>query len=395
MINNYQIIDCYEMGIPFVEVYGDAFHYNDLYELVGCKRFMTTFNLKHGSSSYKQYGENVLGVIYYSSKELQSIDTEVTVVSTVKIESPEINLSIENKSNLKYGGIEIADIDYISFLPYQNKMELHDTGEKKVPNIIEIVVDFHGIDPDLLCQGYLISKNNSNVDLLPYEKEKLIGITLGINNGRIDSRLLKHLGFDVEGIKINRNVWFHVYKLKERRGTLSDEERKKYSDIKTIKEMGAIIKVFNEIEKSFARDKEFSKHKDFIKKIIESATSFEPSILLHGKKQIYWDVDSYLHIVMRHIKDYQIGNFKGKTPFSYKAVDLKNLIEKVISCVEDEYQKEFLDKPNSFFVRQGKMAIFFNGDHYNLRIDPNGRLSQFHVVGKGKMDRRAMKNAKL
>jgi len=102
---------------------------------------------------------------------------------------------------------------------------------------------------------------------------------------------------------------------------------------------------------------------------------------MHGKKQIYWDVDSYLHIVMRHVKDYQVGNFKKKTPFSYKVGDLKTLIEKVIQRVEDEIRIHFSNNPDSEFSRHGNWAVEFNGDHYNLKIDTKGRLVQFHSVG--------------
>jgi tRNA U54 and U55 pseudouridine synthase Pus10 len=61
--------------------------------------------------------------------------------------------------------------------------------------------------------------------------------------------------------------------------------------------------------------------------------------------QIFWDIDSYLNIVMRHVKQLQIGRFKNKSPFPYKFEDLQNLIEKVLGKIEDEIKRHFDEKP--------------------------------------------------
>ena len=120
--------------------------------------------------------------------------------------------------------------------------------------------------------------------------------------------------------------------------------------------------------------------KDAIKIIIESVKKFSPSILMHGKNQVYWDVDSYIHITVRHLKDYQLGNYQNKTPLPYKADDLELLIEEVLCRVEDEIRQYLLKKPTDNFTRHGKMAIYFNGDYYHLRINKEGRLTQFHTI---------------
>ena len=386
MKNRYTINDYTELGIPSIEVLGEHFYYQDLYELVGRNQFMTTFNLREGSSSQKTYGKNVLGVVYYSFKQTQELahafsnGAEIDSAE-IRIESPDIKLSQVHRHDLKYKGIKITDIESISFFPYKNEIQRFETGEKKVPNIIEIEVDCSGIDPDLLFQSYVASKINSGVELILYEKEKFIGITLGINNGHIDSRILDHLGFNIESVKENFNIWYHLYKAKERRGTLSNKEEASFSEIKSILNMDKLLKLLNEIKKSGVYSEQTAEFADVFKNIVSQLTSFEPSILLHSKKQIYWDIDTYLHIVLRHVKDYQVGNFREKTPFSYKTEDLKTLLEKVIQRVEHEIQIHFFENPSCEFNRHGDWAVEFNGDHYNLRIDTSGRLVQFHAVG--------------
>lgn len=381
--NEYRINDFSNIGIPFTEVCGDKFTYHDLYELVGRKQYMTTFNFKIDSAAYTQYGECVTGVIYYDPKTLKKLSGSFLSnanidIKTLKIGAPSNDLSIEDQSDLKYGGVKISELESISFLPYQREIERHDTGEKKVPNIINIEMDCSGIDPDRLCQSYILKKNNDGVELFPYEKEQLVGITLAINDGHIDSRFLKHLGFSVDSVKDNMNIWYHLYKTKERRGTLSDEEKVKYSDIISIRNMKRFTKFLKEIGLSQVNEQEVKTKGDVLKEIIDSTISFTPSVLLHGQKQIYWDVDSYIHIAMRHVKEYQLGNSKEKSPLPYKAEDLKTVIEKVLGHIKDEYKAHLLEHSDSNFSRHGRMAVAFNGDHYHLTVAPDGRLTQFH-----------------
>jgi hypothetical protein len=383
LINSYQIVDYSAWGVPFVDVKGAGFDYEDLYKLIGRQRFSTTFTLKNGSDSFNRYGELVTGVIHYSAKELKELvaTNGNTKPLAIKVDCS-IDLSQEQKAQLKYyNGINISDIECISFFLKEREIEGHDSGEKKVPNIIKIETDCSGIDPHVLRKSYLASKNNDGVELIAFEKEQLIGITLGINNGHIDSRVLKHFGFTLDSVKENKNVWNYVYKVKEYRETLSAEEKKKYSDLKEVMRLQALIKVFEELKKANISGTELGDSKEALREIIKSADSFSPSILLHGDKQVYWDLDSYLHIAMRHLKDYQIGKFKEKTPLPYKSGDLKLLIEQVIGSVKEEYQSHRKEKPNAIFARQGAMAIAYNGDHYNLRINPNGCVVQFHTLG--------------
>lgn len=122
-----------------------------------------------------------------------------------------------------------------------------------------------------------------------------------------------------------------------------------------------------------------------VETIMSSMSKFEPTILLYGKKQIFWDIDSYLHIVMRHVKQLQIGRFKNKSPFPYKFEDLQNLIEKVLGKIEDEIKRHFDEKPGKEFKRVGKMSVLFNCDYYCLQIDSEGRLVNLYVTTGSKV----------
>jgi len=385
MKDSYKTIDYTDFGLPYVEVHGDEFCYQDLYELVGKNQYMTTYRLKQGSDAYLKYGVSVLGVMHINPatlKAVKSSNKEDVDLKEVQIDSPELELDEKLRSDLKYTGIKISDIEFISFLPWEREAELHDTGEKKVPNIVNVEVDFKelNIDADQLELSYLIHKNNNDVELIGYEKEQIIGLLLGTNDGHVDSRVLAHLGFDKECMNKNLNIRAKYYAYKEKKGTLSEAQKEIYAEIQGTISMRKTAMVLQEMVKSKVNADELNDAQNTLKLIMDAAIKFRPSILLHGKKQIYWDLESYLHIVMRHVKHFQMGRSKKKTPFSYKPEELENLIEQVIKRVEGEYRTHKLEHPYKNFTRQGKMAVRFNGDYYHLRIAPDGRVIQFHAL---------------
>lgn len=381
MNNSYNTVDYNLIGLPWKEVYGNQFCFMDLYEFIGKNQFMTTFTLKQDSESCNKYGVNVLGVMHITHEVLKKIiNNDELDLKRIQIEASNMDTKLSQiaVSDLKYEGIKISDIEYISFLTYVREAEVHDTGEKKIP-IIEIPLDCVKIDVNKMNLWYLTSKHNNGYELIEFEKEQLIGLELARNDGHIDACIANYFGFNEESINANLNVKFQYYKAKENRESLSAAENEDYLKIKNSITLNKIIAVLQEIKRSNVNTSSLPEN-EILKIIFNSAIDFRPSILQHSKKQIYWDLESYLHIAMRHLKDYQIGDFKKKTPFSYKPEELKRLIEKVIGCIKNEYQEERLNDPDKEFRRQGRMAIRFNDDYYAIRIAADGRVIQFHAL---------------
>lgn len=366
---------------------GTSFCCEDLYEIVGKDQFMSTIGFKMGTDASSRFGQSVTGVIYYDKakcKLFKGPNKEGAELADrrVRIDSPMRELTIAQREDLKYGGILASDIEYVSFIPYREAVEYHESGEKKVPNIIYIPYkDVPKVDYDILYQNHIASKINSKTELISYEVEKFIGITLGINEGHIDSRLLNHLGYNAEKVQACPNIWYHLYKTKKRRKKISDEEKSKLADLEFIRMSENSIRLFNEIKNSGVNSEELSKSRPVFATIMSSITKFEPSILLYGKRQIFWDINSYLHIVLRHVKQLQIGHFKSKSPFPYKFEDLEDLVRKVLGQIEDEIKRHFNEKSGKDFKRVGRMSVLFNGDYYCLQIDGEGRIVSLYITG--------------
>ncbi|MCI5161923.1 MAG: hypothetical protein D3917_07845 [Candidatus Electrothrix sp. AX5] len=393
MKSNYQISDWGKFGfpIPMIWINGDKFHYQDLYELVGRDQFTVTFETKDNSKSNNEFGKEITGIINYSRNELEALKKATSSGEEINKHNVKIRINpicqhidLQKKGDLKYQGLDVADIECIHFLRYKQAVKKYETGEKKIPDILEVDVDLSGIDQDQLAYNLIAKYLNSEIKLIQHEKEKFIGLHLAFNDGRIDSRLLAYLGFNQDELENNLNIRHHMYKVKESRNTLNEIEAKNHQEIKKHLSLSNILKVVDELKKNGTSVSDISEYeKNIIGEIIKSVESFFPSVLLRRTKQtklIYWNIDSYIHIALRHIKEYQTGNYKEKASFSYKAEELKILIERVLTSIEDEITDHFSQESFNEFSRHGKMAVFYNDDYYHLRINTEGRIVQFHPV---------------
>lgn len=370
----------YQLGaLTLLEARGSPFSAADLWEVVGEKSRVATFTFAAGSPTHRAYGREMVGVLRYPRQEREGAPGALSN-TRVRMEAVMRGLSNEASLALKYDGIPLGDIELVQFVPFDHAIELHKSGEKKIPNVVEIPYEHDPrLNVDRLTQSYLVLKNNAGTELVTFEREKLIGITLGLNDGRIDSRILQQFGFDETSVKDSMQIWFHFLSTKQRQGkVLSDREREVLADVTDGRRLAALAIVAKELLRSRLKmvDPEVAQ---VLERVMRSATEFEPSALITcGKRQVYWTLESYAHIALRHVKGLQIGQFKDRTVFPYRTEDLKPLIEKVLGCVEDEIAQHFESNPAKPFYLVGSRCVYFNADYYALRIDPSGQLVNFH-----------------
>lgn len=388
MRNTYEIFR-HEMIEPnLFEVRGAAFCVEDLFEFVGKDQFVCTFVFRGGSAARATYGRSIVGTVVYSPKQHASL---VNQQSAARIEDPDVlrvrclrpDLSQPALDNLRYRGVSIADVAEISFISFMRPTKRNVDGTKEVPGVAYVELDdTKHIDVDMLFQNLATLKHNAGTELIPYERERLIGVTLGMNDGHIDSRILKQFGFTPEQASACVEIGFHTLTTRKRRRVLTDAQAETLKHLTAIRWVDRAQLLVREIERSGVSAATLKADAEALAAIQNSIEHFAPHVLVTGKKQIYWDLEGYLHIAMRHVKEMQIGSYKGKTPFPYQAADLETLVEQVLRQIEDEIRRHFeAPPPHSNFSRHGKMAVYFNGDYFNVKIDPAGRLVQFHAIG--------------
>lgn len=390
MRNAYEIARHEIIEPNLFEVRGAAFCAEDIYEFVGKDQFVCTFAFRAGSDSHKAYGRSIVGTVVYSPKQHTALASQHSQASTeesnvLRVRCLRPDLSQMALDDLRYRGVLITDVEEISFIPFKRPTKKNTDGTKEVPGVMYVELEgTKHMDVDMLFQNLATLKHNAGTELVPYERERLIGVTLGMNDGRIDSRILRQFGFTPKQASASVEIGFHTLMTRKRRGVLTDTQAETLKELTAIRWVDRTQMLVREIERSGVSASALKADAEALAAIQDSIEHFEPHVLVAGKKQIYWELGGYLHIAMRHVKEMQLGPYKGKTPFPYKAADLEALVEQVLGQVQGEIREHFeASPPHKDFSRHGRMAVFFNGDYFHLKIDAKRRLVQFHAIGEG------------
>jgi hypothetical protein len=389
MRNSYEITRDELIEPNLYEVRGAAFCAEDIFEFVGKDQLVCTFVFRAGGDSHKTYGRSMVGTVVYSPKQHDALASQRSQANTeesdvLRVRCLQPALSQMALDHLRYRGVPISDVEEISFIPFMRPAKKNAGGTKEVPGVVYVELDgAQHVDVDMLFQNLATLKHNAGTKLIPYERERLIGVMLSMHDGRIDSRILSQFGFTPEQASASVEIAFHTLMTTKRRGVLTDTQVGMLRDLTAIRQIGRIQMLLREIKRSAVSAAALRADAEALTAIQSSIEHFEPHVLLASKNQIYWDLEGYLHIAMGHVKEMQVGSYKGKTPFPYKAADLETLVEQVLRQVEDEIRSHFeASPPYKNFGRHGRMAVFFNGDYFHLKIDAEGRLVQFHAIGE-------------
>ena len=108
--------------------------------------------------------------------------------------------------------------------------------------------------------------------------------------------------------------------------------------------------------------------------------TFEPETLtLWGwKSHIFWDFERFIHIYLRHYNNFLIPeSSKGQgTHFQYKFKDIRRVVQIVLEANKVQIE-ERLAAGKAFHIQNDK-GYYYNGNYYSAKIDPDGKLVQFH-----------------
>lgn len=89
---------------------------------------------------------------------------------------------------------------------------------------------------------------------------------------------------------------------------------------------------------------------------------FRPERLLQIKYNVYWDIDSFYHIYLRHVKEIKVeGNSSTKSIIPYKYEEIKRLIDQVLKSIKDEIKDHFSKGKRKRFFRSGERSVYYNG----------------------------------
>ena len=337
----------------------------------GIGKFDSVFSIifHNKSELTKELGPYINAILVYSKKDREAyeknqdnfINNSSKGIIKIKILNPALNV----KQKLKYelDGIKCSEIYKILYspFPYDNLIEERDI--KEVPNVIRIPYESKNkYDYENMFLGLYSRLINQGEQLVYDEKIEYIGIDSALHNVKTSSNLLNKLNLSIEEVQNNSIFWTSYYGTKEKISFLTEFEKKDLQNHKDAIWYKKLNLFFQELlQGGKIIEDEFLKEKiDLIFKEIEK---FKTSRFDFGNPVIYWDLESYLHIILRHIKETKISEAnKPKTEIPYIISDLKSLIDKILDLLEEEIERHFKVNKGKKFFRSGNRAVYFNRD---------------------------------
>lgn len=361
-----------------------SFSLEDVYKLVGQHdSSYCSVEFFPGTTAYKNYGESVHGLVWYKKKDREELDIVIADNNyqrnngTIYLDSGSQDKKLNHA--LQYEGFEASDIKALYQVGDEKSKVYKQTGIKEIPNTIDIKIESNFdvfAAKQYVLEGYLkmgfslpfhdLIIYNRNLFLFYPNQIKEEEINLYLRN-QDKTTFSEEADYLIHDIKVHKNIateeefnhWSDLLKLRS---------EKRMNDIR--QHLGISSKV---IDNMFLNDK-----KKYMT-LFQSTGMFETETLayLGPKACIYWDFERFIHIFFRHNPYFFIKvSTKGQgTNFQYNFQDIIRVAKIVLQQLRDDINsKLYLGK--SFSVN----GHYYNGNHYQLRIDPDGRLMQFHPL---------------
>jgi len=344
------------------------------------------FDFYYGSDAYQKYGDTVYGYIIYTPSERAKLKLEINS-DNIGNDDGLVLLDgalqdTEKNALLKTEGFWARDIRRLSTLdigPIKNQYDNADV--KDVPNTINI--DFSpGLFDGERMQLVLFRKRMENgIPLIPAEKRVYYSLMLLLEPDQLSDDDKKTFLIDPDTGKYYDDVWITTLK------TLVYADRKN-NPFTTVLNNALANRRKERIAFICHHLGIANKHIDKLKTENEAAWmelmklvyGFEAETLtLWGWTQhVYWDFERFIHIYLRHYKKFLINeSSKGQgTGFQYSLKDIRRIINIVLDANKDAIESRL--KAGKGFHLQNDKGYYFNGNYYSLKIDPDGRLMQFH-----------------
>lgn len=354
----------------------------EIYKLAGAKDIYVMISFFPGSPAYDKYGETVHGVIWYHKQERERLEKVMQEPQPPRTNG-DVYLSSgitdeALKYKLQHEGFRAEDIvEIYTAGKLGDQADYKHPGTKTIPNTHTIKINPKTFDVvaaqqyvlgNYLKQGYELPLHDIALyytNLYLFKKEK-------ISEQEIEQYLLKP---DKSGFTDLANFMMLQTKVRENiAGEKGVEEFKQLLKKRSAERMQFITQHLGISPKKITEliTADFPKYMA----IQVSTWMFETETLVYlsPKASIYWDFERFMHILLRHNPDFFIAaSSKGQgTSFQYKQKDLSRLAKILIEQLKDGIIKKL--EAGKDFSAQG---VYFNGNHYQVRIAADGRLMQF------------------
>lgn len=381
----YQIIDL-EKNVNSEEF---KFSIEELYSICGQYDKFIGIEFHKLSESAQKYPRYIGGTLIYTKSEREKLDLIIQSEEIprtndfVKIDvTSNYNLSTEQNNQLLYKGFKSGDIFKISLSNMPAVKSFKQEGMKEIPNTINITFDATDFDGDSAMVNLALNKIKDGYKLLEHEYIDLYSKLIVLNSEIVNEKAKNKYLFKKDKIEFTEEALIIILSTKYRRDLINNEEILKL--LKLLKDRRH--ERFNIIKRELGvGDKQIElfkkEHPDKYDELLNVTISFETETLTHYKSDypIYWDFHRFIHIYLRHYKNFFIRHSTTKgTQFQYSYKDIKRIVGIVIEKLKDDIEADLsMGRP---YAKYGDKGYYYNGNFYTIRIDKSGRLMQFHPI---------------
>lgn len=360
----------------------------EIYALVGKDDKKAGLTFKYESEAYNLYGSFITVVFVYTQCEREEMDIFIQATpfnkdGRIKAKYLGTELASDKVGRLLNEGIYSGDISEILSDIRPPKNTFHSKEMRQLKKIeIPMKAQPKGCDLDWMY-GFSKKQLNKGIVLCPRERTFYLAGKLYYESENLTSEENEEI-FD--GENINENVEWELLQIKSIREEIYNDEEKRLAELFENKQRDSISILDIYLKQAGSSLKKLSTQNiDQAAKLLMKVIYFkERRLNVMGKYPIYLDLDSYLHIYMRHVEEFQVNkHFEHKDNFQWKEEDVFDVMGHVIECVDAEYQEYRHEKPTQRFSKFAKQSVYFEGDYYTFHIESNGRISTFHKNKKG------------
>ncbi len=363
-----------------------------LYELAGKTDDVCTLYLLEGTESFEKYGPMITVEFIYTQKERKQLEEDVTSLDKVpNIKAKGLVIS-HNKGKmkvdeLKTDGIPVKDIVSVMVLHNTPKNNTFGNSEKRSLNILKVPFISYGGGKDIgWIYGSLCRLKKDGVGFMPDNEDLFTAYRFILDRNQMSEEEQRTV-IDKDGHVVMSNVGYHYLMWGEEAGVLEEKDKELLRELKRkkVNERFEILK--DELKKAGISFNLFrGKYKDQAMFFLQRLFSFhDKSFNIIGKHPLYMDYRTFVHIYIRHVYEVNMGEqLAKKDKFQLYEKDVMYMIDHVMHELNDDYQRFKDEKPNLKYHRTGDMAIYCNGDYYEVHVDIDGRLESIYKASRCK-----------
>jgi len=364
-------------------------HYSleDIYKHFGRFEKFVRLELYPETNSYNEFGKEISGWFDFTRHQnkvlrkfiKQSNHRRSKGIVKFKLSGENSNFAEDNENEIQTINVEDIKLIY-SF----NTKEIDRYNDRYVelinsPSTIEIPIRDDGTDYRALIQNlYEKRLNGESHPLIEEEYHEYLAFKMLHEPSNL-TEAEYHLCYHDNNVKIE------FLKLKSERESLTIEEKEEFRSLLKMKCERRIELLKKEI--GFSANKKldeiiWSNHEKYCR-AARIIAHFKPlNLSSYGAKySVRLGVEGFLHIVIRHCREVQIGeqNYK-RTQFRYKLWDVIEVLQSIVDLNQKEIDRA-LDKREDFQLIKGT-AFKYDGNFYQIHIRKDGDVFSFFPHGK-------------